>query len=171
MKTKILFTVFAGALTAVMPLMAAEDVPAARANGFTVEPVPASTNGSRASHPTVGPAAAAAATNDSAPAHPDATAQPTPALPDGTPLPADQPPPAATSATNSYGSVITMANGQKGIVMNFRGVSLETVLNFMSDAAGLAINPDNRVDVSGKVNLWSVKPVSKEEAMKMLIQM
>ncbi|MDB6066292.1 MAG: gspD 1 [Pedosphaera sp.] len=58
----------------------------------------------------------------------------------------------------------------KGLRMNFRGVSLETVLTYMSKAAGYVIHPTRNVDVRGKVDVWSDQPLSKEEAVTLLKQ-
>ena len=57
----------------------------------------------------------------------------------------------------------------KGLIFNFRDVPLETVLNYMSDAAGYIIHP-NKVSMSGKVTAWSSQPLNAEEALKLLNQ-
>lgn len=49
---------------------------------------------------------------------------------------------------------------------NFRGAPLETVLNYMSDAAGFVIILDT--PVRGTVDMWSAQPVSKAEAIQLL---
>ncbi len=58
----------------------------------------------------------------------------------------------------------------KGLQMNFRGVPLETVLNYLSKAAGFIIRLGNGVNVQGKVDVWSEQPMSKEEAVQLLKQ-
>ncbi|MDB6068238.1 MAG: putative type secretion system protein [Pedosphaera sp.] len=58
----------------------------------------------------------------------------------------------------------------KGLRMNFRGVTLETVLSYMSKAAGFIIHPTSSVDVKGKVDVWSEQPLSKDEAVALLKQ-
>src|SRR3954467_13072198 len=45
---------------------------------------------------------------------------------------------------------------------NFRGAPLETVLNYMSEAAGYIIVLNT--PVRGTVDMWSSQPVSKDEA-------
>ena len=49
---------------------------------------------------------------------------------------------------------------------NFRGAPLETVLNYLSDAAGFVIVLET--PVTGTVDMWSSQPVSKEEAVQLL---
>jgi type II secretory pathway component GspD/PulD (secretin) len=56
--------------------------------------------------------------------------------------------------------------GTKELRLNFRNAPLESVLNYLSDAAGFIINL--RTEVKGKVNVWSNQPVSKEEALNLL---
>jgi type II secretory pathway component GspD/PulD (secretin) len=55
---------------------------------------------------------------------------------------------------------------EKGIRFNFRGVPLEMVLNYMSEAAGFIIVLETRVE--GKVDAWSNQPLTKEEAVELL---
>ena len=50
--------------------------------------------------------------------------------------------------------------------LNFRGVPLDLVLNYLSEAAGYIIVLDTQV--RGKVDVWSNTPVSKEEAINIL---
>jgi len=49
---------------------------------------------------------------------------------------------------------------------NFRGAPLETVLDYMSDAAGFVIVLET--PVRGTVDMWSSQPVSKAEAVQLL---
>jgi type II secretory pathway component GspD/PulD (secretin) len=65
-------------------------------------------------------------------------------------------------ATNSAAE---FSPGQ-GIRMNFRGVPLETVLNYMSKAAGFVIHP--QVSLNGRVDAWSDQPLSKDEALSLV---
>ena len=51
---------------------------------------------------------------------------------------------------------------------NFRGAPLETVLNYMSDAAGFIIVLET--PVRGTVDMWSSQPVPREEAVQLLNQ-
>ena len=50
--------------------------------------------------------------------------------------------------------------------LNFREAPLETVLNYLSDAAGFTIVLDTKV--SGKVDIWNNQPVTKSEAIEIL---
>ena len=60
-----------------------------------------------------------------------------------------------------------VANGTNGgLRMNFRDVSLEQVLNYMSDAAGFTIVLD--AQPRGKVSVWSNTPLTKDEAVDLL---
>lgn len=58
------------------------------------------------------------------------------------------------------------ANGEQGLRLNFRGVSLDMVLDYLSEAAGFTIV--KKVDVRGKVDVWSNQPLTKEEAVDLL---
>ena len=49
---------------------------------------------------------------------------------------------------------------------NFRGAPLETVLNYMSEAAGFVIVLET--PVRGTVDMWSAQPVTSEEAVNLL---
>ncbi len=49
---------------------------------------------------------------------------------------------------------------------NFRGAPLETVLNYLSEAAGFIIVLDT--PVKGNVDMWSAQPVSRQEAIQLL---
>ena len=77
--------------------------------------------------------------------------------------------PAPTTAAQNLEatSSVDFASG-KGLVLNFRDVPLEMVLNYLSQAAGFVINVNRGVDVAGKVNVWSAQPLSKEEAVQLL---
>jgi len=52
--------------------------------------------------------------------------------------------------------------------MNFRGASLDQVLNYLSEAAGFIINLKPGVSVRGKVDVWSNDPLTREEALDLL---
>src|SRR5260221_311041 len=103
------------------------------------------------------------ATNAPAPAaDAGAVAQPqTPQPPDSgtTDAPAQTPDAAATTNSADFPQ-------NKGLRMNFRGVPLEQVLNYMSKAAGFIIHP--KVSISGKVDAWSDNPLTKDEALDLL---
>jgi general secretion pathway protein D len=53
-----------------------------------------------------------------------------------------------------------------GLRLNFRGAPLESVLDYLSDAAGFIIVLDT--PVNGRVDLWSDQPVTKEQAVNLL---
>ena len=54
----------------------------------------------------------------------------------------------------------------RGLRFNFRGVPLETVLDYLSDAAGFVIIPET--DLRGKVDIISTQPLNKQEAVDLL---
>src|ERR1041384_2959205 len=91
-------------------------------------------------------------------AAPAGDAQTAPAL--TSPVPADQTAP-GTPAT-------PVGEGDKGLRLNFRGVPLEMVLNYLSDAAGFIINIKPGTDIKGKVDVWSNQPLTKDEAVDLL---
>ncbi len=53
-----------------------------------------------------------------------------------------------------------------GLRFNFRGAPLETVLNYLSEAAGFVIVLDT--PVKGTIDMWSAQPVSRIEAVQLL---
>ena len=57
------------------------------------------------------------------------------------------------------------ANGN-GITLNFRGVPLDTVLDYLSRAAGFVIVKETEVD--GHVDVWSHQSLTKDEAVNLL---
>ena len=58
------------------------------------------------------------------------------------------------------------ADGETGLRMNFRGVPLEMVLDYLSDAAGFIIVLET--EVKGKVDAWSNAPLGKQDAVDLL---
>lgn len=68
--------------------------------------------------------------------------------------------------TNEPLPLIEETNGNSGLRLNFRGVPLEMVLNYLSDAAGFIIVMDTQV--KGKVDVWSGQPLDKDEAVNLL---
>ncbi len=78
----------------------------------------------------------------------DATNQPTPAALE-----------AAPSGRPGRGEPATLR-------FNFRGASLETVLNYLSEAAGYIIVLDT--PVRGTIDMWSAQPVTRQEAIQLL---
>jgi general secretion pathway protein D len=79
--------------------------------------------------------------------------------------PAAANPPAPAPAT-SPGRGGRGPRGAETIAFNFRGAPLETVLNYMSEAAGFIIVLDT--PVRGTVDMFSAQPVSREEAVQLL---
>lgn len=61
-------------------------------------------------------------------------------------------------------------NGQNqsenGLRLNFRGATLDTVLDYLSKEAGFVIV--RAVDVTGTIDVWSHQPLSKDEAIDLL---
>ncbi len=57
-------------------------------------------------------------------------------------------------------------DGEQGLRMNFRGVPLEMVLDYLSDAAGFIIVLET--EVKGKVDAWSNAPLGKQDAVDLL---
>ncbi len=55
---------------------------------------------------------------------------------------------------------------EKGMRLNFRGVPLEMVLDYFAEAAGFIIVP--KVDIRGRVDVWSNDPLTKSEAVDVL---
>ncbi len=72
----------------------------------------------------------------------------------------------ATATTPTVEARSAPRNGQPGLTFNFRGAPLETVLNYISEAAGYVIVLES--PVRGTVDMWSAKPVSREEAVQLL---
>src|SRR5262249_37699302 len=63
-------------------------------------------------------------------------------------------------------AVKPVADGEKGLRLNFRGVDLDRVLEYLSDAAGFIVIKETKVE--GKVDVWSNQPLSKDEAVHLL---
>lgn len=123
-----------------LPLHAQEPKPATPAPAAPAEKPKAEAAPVAASD---GKAAAAASTNA-----PVAAPKPPPE-----PLPAPEPLP-------------TAPDGTPMVRMNFRGATLETVLNYLSEAAGYIIVLDT--EVKGRIDAWSAQPVTREEAFQIL---
>lgn len=70
--------------------------------------------------------------------------------------------PAAGTASATRGP----AEGEKSLRLNFRGVPLDMVLNYLSDAAGFIINLET--EVKGRVDVWSNQPLNRDEAVGLL---
>jgi len=111
-----------------------------------------------------------------------ATAEPKPATPIADAVPAESKSDAASAtstasvekagssakegAAKSPVTVVKTADGKEGLLLNFRGVPLEMVLNYLSEAAGFVIMLET--EVKGKVDVWSQQPVSREDAVNVL---
>src|SRR5206468_598452 len=72
-------------------------------------------------------------------------------------------------ALKEQAPAVANAGGETGLRLNFRGVPLDMVLNYLSDAAGFIINIKPGTDVKGKtVDVWSNQPLNKDEAVDLL---
>ncbi|MGA3283993.1 MAG: secretin N-terminal domain-containing protein [Verrucomicrobiota bacterium] len=80
--------------------------------------------------------------------------------------PAAAPEQVSTAVPNTPSVSTAGGSGTNGLRLNFRGVPLEMVLDYLSDAAGFIIVLDTQV--SGRVDLWSDQPVTKDEAVDLL---
>jgi len=83
----------------------------------------------------------------------------------------ENPPAAPANAPTANAPVVeatpaTTRSGRPGLRFNFRGAPLETVLNYMSEAAGYVIVLET--PVRGTIDMWSAQPVSREEAVNLL---
>jgi len=79
--------------------------------------------------------------------------------------------PALITTTNSPADAVaagTNDNGSELLRMNFRGASLEMVLNYLSEAAGFIINLRPGTSIRGKVDVWSKEPLTRAEALNLL---
>lgn len=97
--------------------------------------------------------------------------------PEGPPVvavPPTGPVPAATVLPEGSGADVSppprsvVAEGERGLRLNFRNAPLELVLNYLSEAAGFIIVPE--VDVRGRVDVWSNHPLTPNEAIEVLNQ-
>lgn len=79
---------------------------------------------------------------------------------------APAPAPSAATVPAAEAAPATTRSGRPGLRFNFRGAPLETVLNYMSEAAGYVIVLET--PVRGTVDMWSAQPVSREEAVNLL---
>jgi general secretion pathway protein D len=86
------------------------------------------------------------------------------------PAPTDEAKPAAAKPgpqKNTQPPKLAVHNEtDRGLSFNFRGASLETELNYLSDAAGFVIIPET--DLRGKVDIISTQPLNKQEAVDLL---
>jgi len=80
-----------------------------------------------------------------------------------------QPPNGAATfkITTVTGVVGAKSNGNgEGLRLNFRGASLDEVLDYLSKAAGFTIIKNANVD--GQLDVWSYQPLNKDEAVDLL---
>lgn len=85
------------------------------------------------------------------------------------PGPAEAATPPATETDEAMtppNPVARETNGEAGLRLNFRGASLDQVLNYLSEAAGFIIVLETKV--SGKIDVWSNTPLTREEAVNLL---
>ncbi|MDB6038760.1 MAG: gspD 1, partial [Verrucomicrobiales bacterium] len=75
----------------------------------------------------------------------------------------------SAEALNSNAATNSPTGGDKELHLNFRNAPLDMVLNYLSEAAGFIIVLDTKVE--GKVDVWSNRPVSKQEAVDLLNSM
>lgn len=84
------------------------------------------------------------------------------------PVPTPAPVKAAAPDASARPTAARPASKPGELRFNFRGAPLETVLNYMSDAAGFIIVLET--PVRGTVDMWSSQPVTREEAVQLLNQ-
>ena len=89
------------------------------------------------------------------------------------PPPTDAPAAAAATTLSAAGSGAELSAippaqnaDPNALRLHFRGAPLDSVLDYLSDAAGFIIVLDTQVH--GRVDLWSDQPVSREEAVDLL---
>lgn len=129
----------------------------------------------------VAAAAFAQSTNTPADTAPKPAALPAAVTPPESPAPESEAPPPDSDATKPQppaapaesdeseaksAPVRTVADGEKGLRLNFRNAPLELVLNYLSEAAGFIIIPE--ADVRGRVDVWSNEPLTRDEAVEVL---
>lgn len=173
MKTPVLHsTICAGAALAALAahLWAADSpAPAPDTEPATAKPEPAilATNPPAAVTVTAAPTAAPTPPADpSAPTDKPAEARSEAAAtaPPSTEPTQVQPAPDAPATPTPPDKVV--AEGEKGIRLNFRGAPLDLVLNYLSDAAGFIIIPET--ELRGKVDVLSAQPLTPQEAVDVL---
>ncbi|MBK9138304.1 MAG: hypothetical protein IPM17_06000 [Verrucomicrobia bacterium] len=74
--------------------------------------------------------------------------------------------PAGGNGAPAADPVRPVADGEKGLRLNFRNAPLELVLNYLSEAAGFIIILET--EVRGRLDVWSNQPLDKEEAVELL---
>ena len=94
----------------------------------------------------------------------DAPEKKQPAAPEAKPAVAPETTP-SPAATNEPVRRVT-SDTEAGLRLNFRGVPLDMVLSYLSDAAGFIIVMEG--EPRGKVDVWSNQPLTKDEAVDLL---
>lgn len=74
----------------------------------------------------------------------------------------------ALASLLTHSSTNPPANAGNGLRLNFRNAPLSLVLDYLSDAAGLVISANSKVDLKGTVTVWSNQPVDRTEAIRLL---
>ncbi|HEQ60766.1 MAG TPA: hypothetical protein ENN74_04065 [Firmicutes bacterium] len=69
-------------------------------------------------------------------------------------------------ATSGTVETVEAKAGDEGIRLNFRGASLDSVLDYLSKAAGFVIVRE--LEIEGRVDVWSHQPLTEEEAADLL---
>ncbi|MDB6110144.1 MAG: putative type secretion system protein [Pedosphaera sp.] len=156
-KQFILLTGLAGGLVGAMTGLAADEASTTNSPG-----VAARAEQTNDLTPTSEQPAPAAAVAEQEPAPPPAAAQ----APEQTPVVQASAAVEPVIALTPPAADVVLPNGEKGLRLNFRGVPLDMVLNYLSDAAGFIIVLETQM--KGKVDVWSNQPLSKEEAVTLL---
>jgi general secretion pathway protein D len=110
-----------------------------------------------------------AAEPPAAPASPGQTNAPAAVEPAGAAQAAETPNtalPAGNQGTNTPAALAAGEGGTNCLRLNFRGVPLDMVLNYLSEAAGFIIVLETQP--RGKVDVWSNTPLTREEAVDLL---
>lgn len=74
--------------------------------------------------------------------------------------------PQSAQAAPPESAPVSTSAGERNLRLNFRGVPLDMVLNYLSEAAGFIIVLES--EPKGKVDVWSNQPLNKEEAVDLL---
>src|SRR5271157_4865956 len=75
---------------------------------------------------------------------------------------------AETDSPTADGTAETTTNSSSGLLFHFRHAPLESVLTYMSRAAGFVVYLRPGVTVTGYVDAWTDKPVSEADAVAFL---
>ena len=78
----------------------------------------------------------------------------------------DESPPSSIAEPDNASAERPQAENGDGLRLNFRGARLESVLDYLSEAAGFIIVLDAEID--DRVDVWSHQPLTKDEAVNLL---